>query len=77
MDGFEDVGDENQAKIIKAFQDGHVADEDIPESARKPVDANGDKEPTAGERKSTRKKAAPKEVAEVGDLRACQMNMIY
>ncbi|KAE9404479.1 zf-PARP-domain-containing protein [Gymnopus androsaceus JB14] len=35
VDGFEDLNEEDQAKIIKAWEDGHVADEDIPESARK------------------------------------------
>ncbi|KAF9450210.1 zf-PARP-domain-containing protein, partial [Macrolepiota fuliginosa MF-IS2] len=36
LDGFDALQEADQAKIIKAWQDGHVADEDIPESARKP-----------------------------------------
>ena len=36
LDGFEDLNPEDQAKIRKAWQDGHVADEDVPDSARKP-----------------------------------------
>ncbi|KXN91805.1 PARP-type zinc finger-containing protein C2A9.07c [Leucoagaricus sp. SymC.cos] len=36
LDGFEDLNDDDKAKVLKAYEDGHVADEDIPDSARKP-----------------------------------------
>jgi hypothetical protein len=57
LDGYEDLNEEDQAKIVKAYEDGHVADEDIPDSARKPeADEDEDED---GEPKP-KKKAAPK-----------------
>lgn len=35
LDGFDELNPEDKEKVRKAFQDGHVADEDIPESAKK------------------------------------------
>lgn len=35
LDGYEDLKPEDQAKVDKAWEDGEVADEDIPPSARK------------------------------------------
>jgi hypothetical protein len=60
LDGYEDIGDENQAKLIKAWQEGHVDEEDIPESARKPAD--GGEEGEGSGKKSTRKRGPPKKV---------------
>lgn len=37
LDGFEDMNKTDQLKITKAFEVGHVAQEDIPESAKKVV----------------------------------------
>ncbi|SPO21660.1 uncharacterized protein UTRI_01144_B [Ustilago trichophora] len=34
LDGFEDLIPEDQARVARAFADGHVASEDIPDSAR-------------------------------------------
>jgi hypothetical protein len=51
IDGFEDLREEDQAKIIKTWQEGHVDPEDVPESAKK--------EEVEGEEKP-KKKAAPK-----------------
>ena len=57
LDGFEDLNDEDQERIRKAYEVGHVADEDIPESARKPADdADEDDEDGA----KPKKKAAAK-----------------
>lgn len=62
LDGFEDLNDDDKAKIIKAYEDGQVADEDIPESARKP---EGEEKP---KKKAGGKKAAKKdEDAEEGE----------
>ena len=36
LDGFEELREEDKDKIRKAWTDGHVADEDIPDTARKP-----------------------------------------
>ena len=37
LDGYEHLRPEDQAKVVKAVQEGHVADEDIPKSARKTI----------------------------------------
>jgi len=34
MDGYDELNAEDKAKIDAAFENGHVADEDIPDSAR-------------------------------------------
>ncbi|KAJ7698678.1 hypothetical protein B0H17DRAFT_836294, partial [Mycena rosella] len=36
LDGFDDLEDADKARVTKAWEEGHVADEDIPDSARKP-----------------------------------------
>ncbi|KIK96710.1 hypothetical protein PAXRUDRAFT_69800, partial [Paxillus rubicundulus Ve08.2h10] len=41
LDGFEDLNDEDKDRVRHAFDEGKVADEDIPETARK---AGGDDE---------------------------------
>ncbi|ETW75824.1 hypothetical protein HETIRDRAFT_243903, partial [Heterobasidion irregulare TC 32-1] len=41
LDGFDDLKEEDQERVTKAWEAGHVADEDIPETARK---AEGDEE---------------------------------
>jgi hypothetical protein len=53
LDGYEDLKPEDQEKINKAYEDGHVADEDVPESARKPDADEEDEE-------KPKKKAAPR-----------------
>ena len=52
LDGYEDLKPEDQEKVNKAWEEGHVADEDIPESARKADDGEDD-----GEEKAPKKKA--------------------
>jgi hypothetical protein len=51
LDGYEVLNPEDQARVIKAYQEGHVADEDIPESARKPADEEEEKPKKAGRKK--------------------------
>ncbi|KAF8449007.1 poly polymerase and DNA-ligase Zn-finger region-domain-containing protein [Boletus edulis BED1] len=41
LDGFEELKEEDQARVRRAWEEGQVADEDIPASARKPADAEG------------------------------------
>jgi hypothetical protein len=43
FDGYCELRLEDYAKVVKGWQDGHVADEDIPDSARKrnPADEDG------------------------------------
>jgi hypothetical protein len=60
LDGFEDIGEENQAKLIKAWQEGHVAEEDIPESARKKPADGEDAEGEGSEKKSAKKRGSAK-----------------
>lgn len=62
LDGYENIGEENQAKIDTAWEEGHVADEDIPESARKKPDS-GEEDVDAGEDGEKKKKTAPKKRA--------------
>ena len=58
LDGYDELRPEDQAKVIKAWQEGHVADEDIPESARKPADdEDGAEKPKKAKRAPTKKKA--------------------
>ncbi|KZT68398.1 zf-PARP-domain-containing protein [Daedalea quercina L-15889] len=56
LDGFEDLEEDDKDKIRKAWEDGQVADEDIPESARK---AKGEE---ADEDKPKAKKGGKKKV---------------
>lgn len=55
LDGYENLTPEDKERVNAAWESGHVADEDIPESARKP--AGGDDE---DEEKPKKKRAAPK-----------------
>jgi hypothetical protein len=55
LDGFEDLQPADQEKVRQAWDDDHVADEDIPETARKP---EGDEE--ADEVKPKKKRASTK-----------------
>ena len=55
--GYDEIRPEDQAKVIKAWQDGHVADEDIPETARKPVDEAGEEKPKKAKRAPSKMKA--------------------
>jgi len=63
LDGFDDLQPEDQDKIRKAWDDGHVADEDVPETARKP-DAVED----ANEEVKPKKKRAPAKKDGEGDV---------
>lgn len=63
LDGFEDLETEDQEKVRKAWEDGHVADEDIPETARKP-DADEDEE---DDEEKPKKKRGPKKKDEDSD----------
>jgi hypothetical protein len=59
IDGYDELKDEDKEKITQAWKDGKVADEDIPESARK--EGAGDDE---DEEKPKKKRAAPKKKKE-------------
>ena len=59
MDGFDELKPEDKEKVRKAFQDGHVADEDIPESARK-EGASGEEEEDEDAEKPKKKAASRK-----------------
>jgi hypothetical protein len=56
LDGYDELKPEDQAKIVKAWQEGKVDPADVPESARKPE--AGDEDEEGGEKR--KKKAAPK-----------------
>lgn len=57
LDGFEDLKEEDQARVRRAWEEGHVADEDIPPSARKPADTENDEEKPKKKRAPAKKKA--------------------
>ncbi|ORY56205.1 p115 like vesicle tethering protein [Leucosporidium creatinivorum] len=64
LDGYEDLKEEDQERVAKAFEAGQVADEDIPDSARK-AEADEEeeedlKEKQGGSTKKPKKKAVPK-----------------
>ena len=44
LDGYDELKPEDQAKIIKAWQEGKVDSADIPETARKPAAAGDENE---------------------------------
>ena len=56
LDGYEDLQPEDQDKVVKAWQDGHVADEDIPDSARKPAGEEGAEKPKKAKKAPAKKK---------------------
>lgn len=56
LDGFEDLSEEDQDRIRKAWEDGKVADEDIPETARKSKDAEDEDEDEDKPKKKAGKK---------------------
>ncbi|KIY51139.1 hypothetical protein FISHEDRAFT_71430 [Fistulina hepatica ATCC 64428] len=72
LDGFEDLKEEDKARVIKAFQEGHVAEEDIPETAKNPSGDDKDEEiedekpkkKVAARREPAKRKAATKKKAE-------------
>ena len=63
LDGYEDLKPEDKEKIDKAWEAGKVADEDIPETARKPAAEGEAEEQEAKPKKRARK---PKDEAEGG-----------
>ncbi|KAI0674578.1 poly polymerase and DNA-ligase Zn-finger region-domain-containing protein [Trametes maxima] len=63
LDGFDDLNDEDQDRVKKAWEEGHVASDDVPESARKPEGEEDDEEE---EEKPKKKGRAKKEVEDDG-----------
>ena len=68
LDGFDELKDEDQERVQKAWEEGHVADEDIPDSARKPAgngendeDDEGEKERYGSHLYNVRPQLRPKE----------------
>jgi len=71
LDGYDELKPEDQARIVKAWADGHVAEEDIPESAKK--SASGDEDEDEEKPKKAAKKApAKKKAAEGSDDEAVE-----
>jgi Poly(ADP-ribose) polymerase and DNA-Ligase Zn-finger region len=59
LDGYEELGPEDQKKVDKAWEDGQVADEDIPESARKPLKNGGETDDEVVKEKAKKNKKTP------------------
>jgi hypothetical protein len=62
LDGFDELQPADQDKIRKAWEDGNVADEDIPETARKAQGDDG-----ADEEAKPKKKRAPAKKGDDGE----------
>jgi hypothetical protein len=63
LDGYDDLKPEDKAKVDKAWEEGKVAPEDIPESAKKPQgeeeeEGDDDAKPKGKKAAGTRKAAA-------------------
>ena len=63
LDGYEELKPKDQAKVVKAWQEGHVDQADIPETDRKPAavdedDAKEKEKPKIIRRTLPQKKAA-------------------
>ncbi|OBZ77754.1 PARP-type zinc finger-containing protein C2A9.07c [Grifola frondosa] len=56
LDGFDELNEGDQEKVQKAWEEGHVADEDIPETARKSAGEEGEEDEDE-EEKPKKKKA--------------------
>jgi len=56
LDGYDELRPEDQEKVNKAWEDGHVADEDIPETARKPEKDSGSETDEEEEKEKAKKK---------------------
>lgn len=67
VDGFEDLTPEDQEKFRKAFAEGHVAEEDIPETARKEPELDEDGNPIESPKKGRGKGKKAKDADENGD----------
>jgi hypothetical protein len=62
LDGYEDLKPEDQQKIKTAYEAGHVAEEDIPETAKKPAgEGDEDEEEEKPKKKGGRKRKADDE----------------
>jgi len=57
IDGFEDLRPEDQNRVTKALEDGEVAQEDIPDSAKKPDDGKEEEKPKKAKRAPKKRKA--------------------
>ena len=55
LDGYDELNDDDQERIRKAWEDGHVADEDVPETAKK-----GDGEEDEDEEEKPKKRGGKK-----------------
>ncbi|KAI0747052.1 poly polymerase and DNA-ligase Zn-finger region-domain-containing protein [Daedaleopsis nitida] len=56
LDGFDDLSEEDQERIKKAWEDGHVAPEDVPETAQK-ADGEDDEDEDKPKKKGGKKAA--------------------
>ncbi|KAG6330430.1 hypothetical protein ID866_8659 [Astraeus odoratus] len=64
LDGYEELKDEDKERLRRAFQDGKVADADVPATARKPADEEAKEDEKPKKKRAPAKKTAE---AEAGD----------
>ncbi|KAG8966546.1 hypothetical protein FRC05_002619 [Tulasnella sp. 425] len=63
LDGYDELKPEDQAKLDKAWEEEKVADEDIPETARKPAGEEGEDDDEGAGKKRKRKAPAKKKAS--------------
>ena len=63
LDGYDELKPQDKERVNKAWEDGHVADEDIPESAKKPAGEVSDED----DKPKKKKPSAKKDAEEVGE----------
>jgi Poly(ADP-ribose) polymerase and DNA-Ligase Zn-finger region len=77
LDGFDDLQPGDQDKVRKAWEDGHVADEDIPETARKAEGGDDAEEAKAKKKRAPAKKDDEGEAAKPKKSRAPKKASCY
>jgi hypothetical protein len=77
LDGFEELQSSDQDKVQKAWEDGHVADEDIPETARKAEGGDDAEEAKPKKKRAPAKKDDEGEAAKPKKARASKKASCY
>jgi hypothetical protein len=67
IDGYEELNDEDKARVVTAWEEGHVADADIPDTAKKPEGEEAEKPKKKATKKASKKKDEDAEEEDEGD----------
>jgi hypothetical protein len=77
LDGFDELQPADQEKVRKAWEDGHVADEDIPETARKAEGGDDAEEAKPKKKRASAKKDGEGEAAKPKKARTSKKASCY